>query len=214
MRGIVGRFAVVAMGLGFAVPAAAYAQGVKAADLVGVWEGLPGVDRRTPKPDSTGKVKMTHAVMMRADSTWAEVITQGQQVTCSGGRWTLSGNTISWQERTATTSHKIVAKDNQFMLYSAKDTVKPVEAYRRADTTVTPKPLPLSAMAQCNTMVRNPPKQSMMGRPAGAGAGNAPARPAPSAAPGKPATPAAPDAKDKAKKPAPNSWSVPTFPNP
>jgi hypothetical protein len=50
--------------------------------------------------------------------------------------------------------HKIVFKDRQFWLFTGKDTTKPVEAYRLADTTTTPKSKHLASLTQCSSAIR------------------------------------------------------------
>jgi hypothetical protein len=103
--------------------------------------------------------------MINADSTYAEVTMKGNQAGCGGGRWALSGHdSVSWIQSGAapTVKDKIVFQNQQFFLYRGNNLTKPAEAYRRADTTVTPKPKHLAPLSQCASTIRRalrtPPK--------------------------------------------------------
>lgn len=198
----VGRVTLGMVALGFALPALSHAQAVQPANLVGVWEGIPGVDPQSPK-DTTASAVLTKAVAVRSDSTWSMVVFRGVQKSCLGGSWRLAGDSIFWQFPGGVAARKIVLKnqDQQFFAYRWTSLTTPAEAYRRADTTKTPKPKHLAALPQCSSTAR----------PA------VPPVPAPSAsdtpaAPRVPTTPSAPKPPSAPKQPS--TPGMPTFPNP
>lgn len=125
------------------------------ADVVGIWEGIPGVDPKSAK-DTASKAAPIHVVAIGADSTFSEVIMKGSQASCGGGTLRVTGDSVFWKEQARTTPHKIVVKNQntQFFLYPWADLTKPIEAYQRSDTTKTPKPKIFSTLAQCGSQVR------------------------------------------------------------
>ena len=166
MHGSVKGIGLMVLALGFAGCAGHGSSGTVSPErsFVGVWEGIPGVDPQSPK-DTTGKTPLTHALLIGADSIYAEVTVRGRQAGCGGGRWALHGSdSVSWMQsgNAPMVKDKIVFKDQQFFLYRGGNLTKPAEAYRRADTTVTPKPKHLAGLPQCASTIRRalrtPPK--------------------------------------------------------